>query len=305
MGKKVIITGVNGFIGSHLAGKCLQSGYDVLGIDLAEKSKVAGIAYSQMDLSRDSIESILKKERAYALLHCAGMAAVKDSVERPEDDFVSNVLVSRKVLYALKDFSRETALLFLSSAGVYGNPAKNPIEESHEKRPISPYALHKSLIEEMCSFFVRQYGMDIRILRIFSAYGAGLRKQIFWDMGQKVQRDGKLELYGTGAETRDFIYIDDLTNAIRLIMEAEKVEHAVYNVANGVEISIRNIAGIFCKECGLPEGVVSFNQYKRTGDPVNWCADIARLRQLGYRMEIDIRAGVAKYVEWLKQTGVI
>lgn len=83
------------------------------------------------------------------------------------------------------------------------------------------------------------------------------------------------------------------------------MEHAVYNVANGVEISIRNIAGIFCKECGLPEGVVSFNQYKRTGDPVNWCADIARLRQLGYRMEIDIRAGVAKYVEWLKQTGVI
>lgn len=305
MGKKIIITGVNGFIGSHMAQKCLKCGYDVIGIDIASTSVIDNVGYYQLNLYEDSIDDILKSYKPFALIHCAGMADVNYSVQHPDSDFVSNVVISRKVLYSIKNVSNQTIFIFLSSAGVYGNPIKNPIDEKHEKNPISPYALHKSMVEVMCEYFVRQYNIDIRILRVFSAYGVGLKKQIFWDMGQKIRNYNKLELFGTGDETRDFIYIDDLVSAIHLIMEAEKTVDITYNVANGIEICIRNIAEIFCEKCGLPKNLITFNQCERLGNPINWCADVSRIKELGYEPKIDIVAGIEKYVDWLRKIEII
>ena len=305
MRKKVIITGVNGFIGSYMAQKCIQCGYDVIGIDVASISIINNVEYYQLNLFEDSIDDVLKIYKPFAMIHCAGMADVNYSVQHPDSDFASNVGISRKVLYSIKNVSNKTIFIFLSSAGVYGNPIKNPIDEKHEKNPISPYALHKSLVEVICEYFVKQYNIDVRILRIFSAYGVGLKKQIFWDMGQKIRKYNKLELFGTGDETRDFIYIEDLVCAIHLIMEAEKTVDITYNVANGIEISIRNIAEIFCDKCGLSKDLIIFNQCERFGNPKNWCADISKIKMLGYEPKIDIDVGIEKYVDWLRKIEII
>lgn len=305
MRKKVVITGVNGFIGSYMAQKCLKNVYDVIGVDIGLNSQVNDINYYQLNLYEGSIDDILRINKPYALIHCAGMADISYSVQHPDSDFASNVIISRKILYSIKEFSRETIVIFLSSAGVYGNPIQNPINEEHEKNPISPYALHKMLVEDICEYFIRQYGIDIRILRVFSAYGVGLKKQIFWDMGQKIKLYNKLELYGTGNETRDFIYIDDLVCAIQIVMESKKQERAVYNIANGIEISIRKVAEIFCEKCGLTKSLITFNQQERIGNPINWCADISKLQKLGYAPKTDIYTGIEKYAEWLKKIEVI
>lgn len=305
MKKVIVITGVNGFIGSHMAEKCLKDGYTVIGIDIGSTSVIDKIKYYQLNLYEDSIDDILEIYHPYALIHCAGMADVNYSVQHSDSDFVSNVVIARKVIYSIKNVSRDTMFIFLSSAGVYGNPIKNPISENHEKNPISPYALHKVLVEEICCFFVRQYDMDVRILRIFSAYGAGLKKQIFWDMGQKVKKYGRLELFGTGEETRDFIHIDDLVRVIQMIMEADRTDEIVYNVANGIEISIRSVAEIFCEKSEIGKDLLSFNGCERQGNPINWCADIRRIKTLGYTPKIDISMGITEYVGWLKQTKII
>ncbi len=305
MGKKIVITGVNGFIGSHMAQKCLLDGYDVVGIDIMSTSSIDDITYFQLNLYEDSIDDILNVNKPFALIHCAGMADVNYSVQHPDSDFISNVVISRKVLYSIKDTSEKTRVIFLSSAGVYGNPIKSPINEKHEKIPISPYALHKILVENICEYFVRQYDIDIRILRIFSAYGVGLKKQIFWDMGQKIRKYNKLELFGTGNETRDFIYIDDLVRVIQLVMETERAKEITYNVANGIEISIKNVAEVFCDKCGLPREMIFFNQCDRLGNPINWCADINRIKNLGYEPKIDINVGIEKYVGWLREIEII
>ncbi len=304
MKKKVVITGVNGFIGSHMALKCSQNVYDVIGVDIDSTPKINDINYYQLNLYEDSIDDILKINEPYALIHCAGMADINYSVQHPDSDFVSNVVISRKIFYSVKNYSKHTIVVFLSSAGVYGNPIQNPINESHKKNPISPYALHKMLVEDICEYFIRQYDIDIRILRIFSAYGVGLKKQIFWDMGQKIKLYNKLELFGTGEETRDFIYIDDLVCAIQIIMESKKSEKAVYNIANGIEISIRKVAEIFCEKSGFSTNLISFNQKNRIGNPINWCADIGKIRRLGYEPKIDIYNGIEKYIEWLKKIEV-
>lgn len=305
MEKTVIITGINGFIGSHIAQKCIQDGYRVIGIDIAKQCDIDGTAYCQLDLFRDLIDDILKQNKPFALIHCAGLADVNYSVKYPGRDFDSNVVISKNVLYSVKQYAPETRFMFLSSAGVYGNPDKNPIDEHCEKNPISPYALHKALVEEMCQYFVKQHDMDIRILRIFSAYGAGLRKQIFWDMGQKVKEHGRLELFGTGKETRDFIYIDDLVRVIQLIMQSQREEEFIYNIANGKESSIREIAEIFADKCGMDRGLITFSHHAREGNPANWCADIRKLRHLGYVPSVDIDLGITKYVEWLREIDII
>ena len=305
MEKTIIITGVNGFIGSHMAQKCLQAGYWVIGIDIVPCIYMDKMEYYQLDLLHKPMDEILKQSRPYALIHCAGLADVNYSMKYPDRDFDSNVVISRNILYSLKNYSAQTMFLFLSSAGVYGNPDQNPIDEYCEKNPISPYALHKAIVEDMCEYFVKQHDMDIRILRVFSAYGAGLKKQLFWDMGQKVKQYGRLELFGTGAETRDYIYIDDLVRVIQIIMHAQKEKEIIYNIANGIEVSIRRAAEIFADKCGMNKNAITFSNQTREGNPVNWCANIDKLKTLGYKPEVDIDSGIGKYVEWLKQMGII
>lgn len=298
--KNLIITGVNGFIGSHAAKLFLQHNYNVIGTDVASVSIVEGIHYVQLNLISDDIDELLKEYKPCIIIHCAGMADVNYSIEHPDSDFTLNVMITRKLLYSIKEYAPMARFLFMSSAGVYGEPKILPITEKFELKPISPYALHKVMVEEMCSYFITQFNLDIRILRIFSCYGNGLKKQIFWDMGQKIKNTGCLKLFGTGNETRDFIHIDDLARAILSIAESSWNGTYIYNVANGVEVKIREIAQIFCQNMGCNEEIIVFTQQIRAGNPSNWCADISCLKGLGYRQMVSLEEGIKEYVHWLK-----
>lgn len=300
-GSTIVITGVNGFIGSNLARECLRRGYSVIGIDIALTPIIRQIRYYQLNLYTENLDELLKENKPYAVVHCAGMADVSYSVSHPDSDFAANVIISRKILYSIKECSINSRFVFLSSAAVYGNPLVLPIREDTEQNPISPYALHKLLVEDICWYFIKQFNMDIKILRIFSAYGSGLKKQIFWDMGQKIGMTNKLELFGTGNETRDFIHIKDLVNAILLIVESGNECEKVYNIANGQEISIRTIAELFCEILKQNKNIIVFNQKEKVGNPSNWCADISKIREIGYEQTISIDTGIAEYIEWLKR----
>lgn len=298
--KNIIITGVNGFIGSHVARHYMQEQYNVIGTDVNSTSILKGIPYTQLNLISDDMDELIKKSKPYAIIHCAGMADVNYSMEHPDSDFVSNVIATRKLLYSVKEYVPETKFIFMSSAAVYGNPLELPIREDFALNPISPYALHKVIVEDICGYFIRQFNLDIRILRIFSTYGNGLKKQIFWDMGQKIKNMGHLKLFGTGHETRDFIHVSDLAKVILLIMEAPKKDIYIFNVANGEEVEISEIARIFCQKMGYPDDIISFNQINRAGNPSNWRADISRIRELGYQEKVGLSEGIESYVEWLR-----
>ncbi len=297
--KNIIITGVNGFIGSNAAKYCMERQYHVVGTDIGSTSIVDGIHYTQLNLISDDLGELIKENEPYAIIHCAGMADVNYSMEHPDSDFVSNVMVTRKLLYSVKEYAPDARFLFMSSAGVYGNPLELPIREDFALNPISPYALHKMIVEDICSYFIRQFNLDIRILRIFSTYGAGLKKQIFWDMGQKLKNTGRLQLFGTGNETRDFIHISDLAKAIVLIMEAPESDTYIFNVANGKEVKISEIARIFCEKMGYSGEIISFNQVTRAGNPSNWRADISRIQKLGYEKTVSLSEGIESYAVWL------
>ena len=298
--RDIIITGVNGFIGSYAAKRCMEYNYNVIGTDINSVSTTEGIIYTQLNLIDDDIVELIKKYEPCAIIHCAGMADVKYSMKHPDSDFASNVMITRKILYSVKEHAPKTQFIFMSSASVYGNPPELPIREDFALNPISPYALHKVIVENICGYFIRQFNLDIRILRIFSTYGNGLKKQIFWDMGQKIKSSGCLKLFGTGRETRDFIHIDDLTKAIMLIMEAPKSDTYIFNVANGEEVKISEVAKLFCNKMGYSDEIISFTQTARAGNPSNWCADISKIKKLGYQKTVSLSSGIEGYIAWLQ-----
>lgn len=303
--RKVLITGVNGFIGSHLAKEYQNHGYEVIGVGRSYEKRVEVDKYYQIDLLTDSISEVLIQEKPNVIIHCAGLADVNYAELHVDSDFDLNVVVTRKMLYDIERYSSECRIIIMSSAAVYGNPTKLPIMEEDDTNPISTYALDKSLIENISQYFIRKYDMDIMLLRIFSAYGEGLKKQIFWDMGQKYAASGRLNLLGTGQETRDYIHIDDLCNAVYMLSIQEKRKYNIYNVANGVEIKIADVAKIFIEVAGGKEDDIVFSRSENKSNPINWKADISRLKEIGYVPNVNIEDGIKRYVVWLRERKII
>ena len=291
--KKVLITGAAGFIGNKLYNRFKTEGYSVYGCDLYAKEEIFSL-----DMADEvAISETLKNISPDIILHCAGSADVGYSVKNPEKDFMGNVTLTHNLLFALHKLNMNNCrLVFLSSAGVYGNPKKLPITEDMPLNPMSPYALHKVMCEDICRYFKFNYGTDIKIARIFSAYGAGLRKQIFWDMHSKALSTGKLEMFGTGNESRDYIHIQDVVHALYLLA-TKKADYFIFNVANGEEVTIRQATETFARYSGIKD--ISFNGVEREGDPLNWRADISRLMSLGYKKSISFNDGIKGYIDWV------
>ena len=295
---KVLITGINGYIGSHVADKFNNEGYEVYGVDrFVGNGKYPTDVF---DITREDMAEYLGELSPDVVINCAGQANVPNSIAHPLDDLQENAVLVHGLLFALQEAGlKDTRFIQLSSAAVYGNPSSLPIKEEAERKPLSPYALHKVMAEDVCRYFHDNCGMDTRVLRIFSVYGPGLRKQIFWDLYQKVKKTGRLSLIGTGNESRDYIYIDDLTEVI--CMAATSTDRQpVWNVAAGREVYIREVADIYARKLGLPADKIEFSGQVRAGDPLNWRADISIIRSLGFEPKVDMEEGISRYVDWIE-----
>ncbi len=300
MQKTVLITGSSGFIGSRIAASFVQDDYKVVGIDM---KIIPHLNYEQKEcnLLEEDLTQFISECQPDIIIHCAGNANVGLSVKEPFMDFSNNVQLLHKLFFALLKVGCKPRVVFMSSAAVYGNPGKLPITESDSLMPVSPYGLHKRLCENICEYFYNVENIPVTIVRIFSAYGAGIRKQLFWELATKIAKKEKLELYGTGEETRDFIHISDVIQAIRLI--ADKSTKFVYNIANGCETTIREAAGILITEMGKDIRDLNFNGMIREGDPINWRADITALEALGYTARVNLNEGIAAYAKWVNENG--
>lgn len=304
--KKVFITGANGFIGSHLCESFQNTNYEVVGSGFSEPENNLGYKFLNIDFLHDDIESMLSNIKPDIIIHCAGSADVHKSIVDPFFDFQGNTAMLHRILFTMKKLNLENCrFVFLSSAAVYGQPRQLPIKENSPMNPLSPYALHKKMCEDICDYFINNYNFNIKIVRIFSAYGPRLKKQIFWDMNKKIEEINKLVMLGTGDESRDYIYISDLVNAIHLVATDNHRGINVYNIANGEEVYIKDIAEMFAKEKGLSLDKIIFDGHVREGDPINWRADINEMEKLGYRKNIDIKMGIKMYLDWIRENKIL
>jgi UDP-glucose 4-epimerase len=271
----------------------------VFGFDLAIPIVGATWQQQQCDLATADLAEILKHTRPDILVHCAGNANVGLSIQDPLMDLNGSYVLLTKLFHALESVQVLPRVLFLSSAAVYGNPESLPIREDAKRQPVSPYGLHKAACEDLCEYATRVQGLDCRVLRIFSAYGAGLRKQILWDLCGKLSRSGEVTLFGTGEETRDFVNVHDIVRAAELVLKAG--EPGIFNVASGRETRIADLVAVLLKTAGEDPTRARFNGQKKEGDPLNWRADISRIAGLGFSASVDLEAGVWEYWDWFRQ----
>lgn len=297
---KVLVTGASGFIGNRAAFYFLNKGYETVGWNRSESYNHFPITKINMT---DENEMVTKLEeiKPDIIIHCAGSADIGKSVADPVMDYHGNVTITHNLLFALHKLGlSKTRFVFLSSAGVYGNPIALPVTEDMPLNPLSPYAVHKVMCEDLCKYFINNYGMNIKIARIFSAYGVGLRKQIFWDMFQKQLHTGRLDMFGTGKESRDYIHVDDVVQALYLIATIDTRE-TIFNIANGKEITINEATKMFAKSMGIDTSKITFNGIVREGDPLNWKADINKIKILGYRQNVHMADALCEYAKWVER----
>ncbi len=298
MKMKIIILGSEGFIGKHLIRYFKSIGYDVSGCDLYETPS-SPYTYFKISRSSPEFDDIFLSKKYDACINASGSGNVNYSMTNPVGDFEANTLDVIKVLDAMRKHNPACKYLHISSAAVYGNPASLPVREDAACKPLSAYGWHKLLSEQLCMEYHLLYHLPVVIVRPFSIYGPGLKKQLFWDTYQKYMADqSSIELWGTGSESRDFIYIDDVLHCFELILEKAEMKGEVYNIASGNQTFIKDVVQQLFKFVPHTPRII-FNNKTREGDPLNWQADISKIKGLGFTSQFSLESGVRNLSEWL------
>jgi UDP-glucose 4-epimerase len=302
MKKTVLVTGVAGFIGRYVTRYFADQGWQVVGVDNHPPENVALAnltAYHRCHLPSTEFPSILQTAQPQVCIHCAGRASVGLSITDPSADFYASTAVTFEVLNALRLYAPSCRFLFLSSAAVYGSPTVLPISEEVSPYPISPYGFHKWQGEQLCQEFTQVYGVPTASVRIFSAYGPGLRRQVLWDICQKALTQSHLALQGTGEESRDFIHALDIAQALYLLATIAPMHGEVYNLGTGSELTIAHLTNLLLKTLGCGK-IPDFDGIIPLGTPKNWRADISKLQALGFEAKVPIEKGIETFAHWCR-----
>jgi UDP-glucose 4-epimerase len=298
MADVALVTGAAGFLGKHVAAALAKEGYRVCGVGHGKP----GVPLASWIESDVTVSALQKAAPEPALIvHCAGSGSVAFSVAHPAADRARTVESTREVLDFMAAHAPSARLILPSSAAVYGLATQFPTPETAPLVPVSPYGRHKLEAEELCRKRAREQGLRISLIRFFSVFGNGLRKQLLFDACRKAAA-GETLFFGTGKETRDWLHVSD---AIALVQTA--VEHAtsacpVVNGASGVAVPVSDVLGEIFAQLGQghkPE----FTGETRAGDPAHYHADIARARAWGWKPRIGWREGVQQYVDWFRKAG--
>ena len=202
------------------------------------------------DLGSPEFEAMLVAAKPDLIIHAAGPSSVAGSVKGPAGDFLGSVDVFYHVMDSVRRLAPSCKVLLLSSAAVYGNPQTLPVHEDAPLRPISPYGFHKKICEILIEEFYSVYGIRGCSVRIFSAYGAGLKRQVLWDISRKALWDNVVNLQGTGEETRDFVHAEDVAERLGNIADHATFSAEAYNLSYGVATTIREVAETLVAELG-------------------------------------------------------
>jgi dTDP-glucose 4,6-dehydratase/UDP-glucose 4-epimerase len=298
----ILVIGSEGFIGQNTKQFFRNQGFETWCADI-HKEPVDDGMYIKLSIDNPDFMGLFSKVSADLCINCSGAANVPFSFQEPLNDYYLNTVNVYKILDAIRLNTPNCRFLNLSSAAVYGNPVQLPIPEDADLQPLSPYGYHKLEAENICKNFYQVFDIPTCSLRLFSVFGSGLKKQIFWDLFWKAQNEEKLTLFGSGEESRDYIHINDLVRALEIISMHSSFNGEVINVAHGEEIKIKDSTRIFFDQFNRQVDY-SFSGIIRKGDPLNWQADISRLKSFGYKPAISMEKGLKEYYEWVSSIRV-
>lgn len=301
------VTGGKGFIGRHLARLIAGQGYPVFGIGHGLWSDQQRQRWSYSQWMNADIEaanlSLLARESGtpQAIFHLAGGSSVGASLQSPHEDFLRTVLTTARLLEWVRLTAPETIIVVASSAAVYGAGHFDPICEDAALTPFSPYGAHKAMMEELCRAYAENFGLRIAVVRLFSVYGAGLEKQLIWDLCSKLAlaADQPVTLGGTGAEVRDWLHVSDAARLLWWARDHGTDVRPIFNGGTQIGTCISDIAAIVARAWGGAPKII-FSGRARKGDPSHLIANTGSTRALGFHPQIPVSEGIAQTVAWFK-----
>jgi UDP-glucose 4-epimerase len=280
---RILVTGISGFIGGSIGRYAAQLGHDVAGTGRAKQSNREWTGLYTPIAGTDELQDLISDFVPDVLVNAAGTASVGASIKDPLHDFRGSVQTCADVLDAVRRSGRDPLVIIPSSAAVYGNPASLPVAEDVLPKPISPYGFHKAACELLAREYSECFGLKVIICRFFSVFGAAQRRLLVWELYQQLAGPEQIAwLAGTGNETRDFLYIDDLAAALLGLVETFQTsgeDSIVVNVAGGTETSVLQLAEKI-RDLVAPEKEIQCRGNLRKNDPLRWWADISRLQHL-------------------------
>lgn len=305
-GRRVLVTGGAGFIGSHVAEAYVGRGWSVTVVDdlsTGMRENVPGGAdFVQMDVRDPGLHDLFERSGGFDLVnHHAAQIDVRISVAKPQLDADINVSGLLNLLEAAREFGTQR-VLFVSSGGVvYGDADERPIPETAPKRPASPYGVSKLVGEYYLRCYRLLHGLEYCALRYSNVYGP--RQNPHGEAGvvaifsQRIVDRKPLTIFGDGEQTRDYVYVGDVVAANMLLSEASvdegtDIDDRAFNVGTGRETSVNELARILIEAAGRETAVE--HAPARTGE-LQWNSlRCTKLHGLGWEAAVDLSEGLTR-----------
>lgn len=298
-----LITGAAGFLGSALANRLAWEGHQVRGLDdlsTGDPQKLSpDVHFTRGDVNdRPKLWTLLQE--VDCVYHLAARVLVAESILYPREYNASNVGGTVSLMEAMRDVGVRRVVL-ISSGAVYGDQGQQPLREDASPDPHSPYAVSKLAAE----FYVRTigdlWGIETVNLRVFNAYGPGQHlpashPPVIPNFLRQAVRNGTLVVHGDGSQTRDYVFVDDVVEAMVAAATAPSVGRRVINVGSGTETGVRELVSLVMKVTNSRAEVI----YNPRTDPgvSRMCADISMARQkLGYHPRVSLAQGLRLTLE--------
>lgn len=292
---KILITGVFGFIGQNLY-QNLKCKHDVKGIGRDKK-------INKFQKNNNLVNNIITNQNLISLnfqpdviLHCAGSGSVSKSYKNKKIDYNKNVITTKNLLKFINSLKNKPLIILFSSAAIYGNHC---LKYKKKIMPISPYGKNKLLAENILKNKSTKKNFKLIILRFYSIYGLGLKKQLIWDACNKITKF-KNNFFGSGKEIRSWINIIDVVNLIEFILKKKIKKNITLDVASNDVLEnyviLKKLFILFNlnKE---PE----FNNLQKKGDPIKQIYNNNKLKKIGWNSKIKLSKGLKDYVLWFKK----
>lgn len=299
---RILVTGGAGFIGSHLVEALVARGAQVRVLDnfWSGSAKNLSQVLNQIELIQGDLRDFQLVRSALQdidlVFHLASTASVPASIKDPRYDLETNVLGMLNLLQAAMD--TELRMVYTSSAAVYGEPIRIPIDEEHPTNPISPYAASKLAAEKIGFGFHHTYGIDFLAVRVFNTYGPRQGRYVLYDWLIKLANDPtKLEVLGDGNQVRDLCYVSDMVEA--LLIAAQRGRNQVYNASGQCPIRILDLAQLLISKFS-PNARIQCTGSSWAGDIKVLVAEISKLKQLGYSPKVKLDKGLDLLIDWFR-----
>jgi len=294
----IVVTGGSGFIGTHLCEHLIDAGHSVRIIDIVPPKmgvKAEFVRASVLDAAR--LTRLL--EGADGVVHLAALIDVASSVSDPYSDFSVNAEGTINVLEAARHAGVKK-VAFASSAAVYGEPVRLPVDEEHPTAPMSPYGAAKLAAEKYVLLYNSLYGMENSALRLFNVYGEGQNAAspysgVITKFANAIAEGNQPIIFGDGEQTRDFVHVDDVCDAFVRSIEGQGCGSPI-NIASGVETSVRELLETMCGICGADFSPTYMPE--RKGEIARSVADIKLAKKkIGYAPKMALSQGLREIME--------